>query len=316
MNSFTSESILNVYITRFISIFLTVVLFGCPIYAQQPTSAPAKVAAPEAARKADPTFDTLLSTDSYKLYGEVRNVGQLLTTGGAGEIVDPIIKLADPGPQFKSVVKFLKTNSEALATSRLMFAAWPARTGIPTGFVAIEYGSTDEASKFAPKLETFLPTVLPPVPIEPEVRTDTATAPKVQSPAPPTAPAAPTPKPEELLPFVITHRGNLVFITDKPFKFEKLRPQTSALLSEDHNFRVARDRFSSEPVFLFVNVALEDRTRPKPSPTPTISEEERQQMEREAEARMQKEIEQDEANARARGSTNSELTATVDAQPG
>ena len=142
MNSFIPQSILNIHIMRFVSTILAVVLFAYPICAQQPTGSPAKAATPEGARKADPTFDTLLSTDSYKLYGEVRNLGQLLTTGGAGEIVDPIIKLADPGPEFKSLVKFLKINSEPLATSRLMFAAWPARTGIPSTFVAIEFAIT------------------------------------------------------------------------------------------------------------------------------------------------------------------------------
>jgi hypothetical protein len=29
----------------------------------------------------------------------------------AGEIVDQIVKLADPGPQFKSIISFLKKNS-------------------------------------------------------------------------------------------------------------------------------------------------------------------------------------------------------------
>src|SRR6185295_9404560 len=98
------------------------------------------------------------------LYGEVRNVGTLLSNGGAGEIVEPIVKLADPGPQFKPIISFLKKNSEALAQARLMLAAWPARSDVPTAFVAIEFPTNEDASKFAPKLETFLPTVLPPVP--------------------------------------------------------------------------------------------------------------------------------------------------------
>ena len=112
-----------------VSLLLAMVLLAAPVCAQRP-AAPAKVALPrEAAPRApEPTFDNLLAADSYKMYGEVRNIGQLMSTGGLGEIVDPIIKLAEPPDQFKSIIKFLKTNAEALATARLQFATWRART--------------------------------------------------------------------------------------------------------------------------------------------------------------------------------------------
>src|SRR2546423_7970418 len=151
---------------------VTAGLFAAPLRAQQPTP-------PAAAQNAttDPTFDTLLSADSYKVYVEVRNVGQLLTTGGAGEIVEPIIKLASPGPEFNSLLKFLKDNSEQLATSRLMIASWPARKGIPSTMAALEFASPEEAAKFTPKLETFLPTVIPPVPITEETKPSASPSP-------------------------------------------------------------------------------------------------------------------------------------------
>jgi hypothetical protein len=317
MNSFVPRSFLNSRLARFISIILAIAVFTLPLRAQRPTTPPVKAPAPVDAT-AKPTFDTLLSADSYKMYGEVRNVGALLTTGGAGEIVEPIIKLADPGPEFKSIVSFLKKNSEALATSRLMFATWPARTDIPTTFVAIEFATPEDAAKFAPKLETFLPTVMPPIVIPPEdkkeeqatsataagtgaVKTEEATAkpsptvivdPKGQAA---TAPAGDPqlPKPEPQPRFVLSRSGNLVFISDKAFKVEKLRTKSGGLLAEDHNFRVARDRFSSEPVFLFFNVALEDKTKPKPTPKPVMTEEEEKRIQEEAEALAQKEIEEE-----------------------
>jgi hypothetical protein len=145
---------------------LLIALLTGTLAAQQP--APAKPTTQAAPSDPVPAFDELLATDSYKLYGEVRNVGQLLSNGGAGEIVEPIVKLADPGPQFKSIINFLKKNSEALAQARLMFASWPARTDLPMAFVAIEFPTDEDAAKFAPKLETFLPTVLPPVPVTPD----------------------------------------------------------------------------------------------------------------------------------------------------
>src|SRR5258708_7345984 len=82
-----------------------------------------------------------LAAASYSADGEVRNIGQLMSTGGVGEVVDQIVKLAEPPQEFKSIIKFLKTNSEALATARLLFATWPARTDIPDAFVAIEFAT-------------------------------------------------------------------------------------------------------------------------------------------------------------------------------
>jgi hypothetical protein len=255
-----------------ISLLVATVLLAAPVSAQLPAT-PARTPAPRETtpRAPEPTFDNLLAVDSYKMYGEVRNIGQLMSTGGVGEIVDPIIKLADPPQQFNSIIKFLKTNAEALATARLLFAAWPARTDVPDTFVAIEFATNDEAAKFAPKLETFLPGVLPPVQITPEaspaeqaragkanetVKPGTAEAKKEATPA-----ASPEPKVERPA-FVLSHTGNLVLISDKSFKFEKLRPVGSKSLFEDQNFRIAHDRFASESVFLFFNVALEEKRKP------------------------------------------------------
>jgi hypothetical protein len=287
--------------TTIVSLALVIAILAAPLRAQQqPASAPP--AQPQAATKSEPTFDTLLSTDSYKLYVEVRNVGTLLTTGGAGEIVDPIIKLADPGDQLKSLVKFLRDNAEPLAASRLMIATWPVRSDIPSTMAALEFASADEAAKFAPKLETFLPTVLPPVPVDeptpesspqadvkteapPAKSTEAKTKPAPAVVAKPSASQAPR---EMRSPFVLTQSGPLVFVSDRAFKIEKLHPRDTALLSEDKNFRVARDRFAAEPLFLFFNVALEDKNAPKPSPTPVVSDEERERIEREQEAEIQR----------------------------
>src|SRR5882672_11611298 len=261
---------------QLISLGLAMALLAAPICAQRPSSTLRPPVPREAAPRApEPAFDNLLAADSYKMYGEVRNIGQLMSTGGVGEIVDPIIKLADPPQQFNSIIKFLKTNAEALATARLLFATWPARADVPDAFVAIEFATNDDAAKFAPKLETFLPGVLPPVQVTPETSPDPARATAggakatVKQPGTDakkeTAPAAPASSPEprvERPAFVLSHTGNLVLISDKSFKFEKLRPAGSKSLFEDQNFRIAHDRFASESVFLFFNVALEERRKP------------------------------------------------------
>jgi hypothetical protein len=300
MNSQSPGSQLRLLGSQFLSLLIAIVLFAAPICAQRPATPAKPTVRREAAQRApEPTFENLLAADRYKLYGEIRNVGQLMSTGGAGEIVDPIIKLADPPKEFSSIVTFLKKNVEALATARLLFATWPVRTDVPNAFVAIEFSSAEEAAKFAPKLETFLPTVLPPVPVateeptgpvqakpgEPgqqqaaaEPKKETAVAPAT-TPQPPVA--TPTATPAERLPFVITHSGNLVLISDKAFKFEKLHPVGSKALSEDQNFRIAHDRFSTEPVFLFFNVALEEQKKQQ-KPTQVVTAESEAERQRQA----------------------------------
>jgi hypothetical protein len=303
MASFIPRTFLRSQIEQFIALVLGIILVTAPLSAQQ-RRAPAPV-------RPVPTFDTLLSADAYEVYGEVRNVGQLLSTGGAGEIVDPIIKVAAPPKEFLSIIKFLKSNAEALATSRLLFATSPARTEIPTTFVAIEFSSPEEADKFAPKLEKFLPQILPPVPdATPEAKpadsgegkpADPGAQPakpndseaKATPTAAPVATPSATPSPvAEHLPFVITHAGSLVCISATPFKFEKLHPTGSKLLTEDQNFRIAHDRFPSESVFLFFNVALQSRAKPQPSPKQQVTEEEAERNRQEAEAQIAKQEEE------------------------
>src|SRR5258706_325257 len=55
--------------------------------------------------------------------------------------------------------------------------------------------------------------------------------------------------------------GNLVLISDTPFSLKNLRPANSELLFDNPNFRQAHDRFGSEQIFLFINVALDEHKR-------------------------------------------------------
>lgn len=265
-----------------VAITLELALTAAPLFAQQPPQPPA---AP-AAEQTEPVFDDLLAADLYKIYAEVRNVGQLLNTGGAGEIVEPILKLADPGPQFKSIISFLKKNSEVLGSSRLMFAFWRARTDVPEIFVAIEFPNAEDAAKFSPRLETFLPTVLPPVSPSPEP------SPSGQSQV---NSKAPSPSPEPQLPFLISRSGKLVFISEKSFKLEKLHPRNSKLLFRDQNFRLAHDKFSSEPIFLYFNIGLEEEIQKQPPAQPQTKAE----SEAAAEAERVKQEEEDARTAEA-----------------
>ncbi|HEY0730321.1 MAG TPA: hypothetical protein VGD38_19705 [Pyrinomonadaceae bacterium] len=238
---------------------LLISVVAVPVAGQQKRRVPEKTPAktPAAPAPATPvTFDTLLSANMFKVYVEVRGVGQLIRSNAATEVLDPILKLGGPPDDFISTVNWLKTHSDQLMTSRMMVAAWPNVSEVPDVVIAIEFSSVDEATKFNTQLNGMLAKVLPPVPAPPsppEKQTDQ------QKPA--------TEKAPELVPSYYMQRADsLILISPKPLQLKKLKPKGSKLLAEEPNFRVAYNRFSSEPVFVYVDIAAiqkenEERTQ-------------------------------------------------------
>jgi hypothetical protein len=250
------------------------------------------------------TFDNLLSADSYKIYVEIRNVGQLINSSSFTELVEPILKLAAPPKEFRTAVKWLAAHAEVITTSRMMVASWPTAKNIPNVLVAIEFENAEEAAKFEPQLNTVLEKVLPPqpaaTPTPPANPTPVGTATPGASPIP--SPNA-QPKPNadnqtqsaqvELKPsYHVTRSGALVFVTSTPLTLKNLKPANSKTLNEDPNFRAAYDRFTSESIFAFFNIkaieqeekeqreraietqkALEQAAEPGPDASPQVPEE-------------------------------------------
>ena len=297
--------------SRILALLLSLATFITPLAAQQKTPQ-GKIATPAGPKTANSSavaekpvaIDSLFSADAYKIYGELKNVGTLVTTGSIAELVDPVMKMADPPKAFKTLIKFIHANADTLSDSRLVLATWPARPGLPDVVVVLELATPDDAAKFEPKLKRVLPDIVPtptptpsPGPKADEDKGKAGTAEAGPQPKPVRTVAEPSTPVEEQKPspppFVVTRRGNLILVTDRPFKFEKLRPADSKLLTEDQNFRSAHERFTTEPVFVFVNLALQDFNRPAPSPTPSVdaAEEARKAAEAEAEARKNEAVE-------------------------
>ncbi len=61
-----------------------------------PASPPKAAAGKAEANQRALTIDTLLAADSYKVYGEVKNLGQLIRSGNIADLIDPIMTLAGP----------------------------------------------------------------------------------------------------------------------------------------------------------------------------------------------------------------------------
>jgi hypothetical protein len=262
----------NKHTHRLVSLILTIAIFTSPALAQQRRTAPRRVA-PAAAREPAPTFDSLIAADTYKVYCEIRSVGGLIQSSAVNDIVDPMMKLGNPGREVMTVVKWLKTHANELAGSRMLVAAWPSRPNLPMVVVAIEFSSPDEVKKFFPELRDFLPQLLPTPTPSPSSSPSSSTpiaipllyspadnrvekvelVPERMTPDQKTAVAAEVPPPS-VLPYQMTQSGSLVLISDKAFKLRDLRPHGSKALEEDQNFLQARTRFASESVFLYVDL--------------------------------------------------------------
>src|SRR5258708_5327490 len=106
-----------------ILLLLVLTTFGYTIAAQQRRQTPTKTSAKPSAIPA-PTFDTLLPADSYSIYGEIRGAGQLIRSNALNELLEPILKLAGPPKEFKSIVKWLNAHADDVMTSRLLVATW------------------------------------------------------------------------------------------------------------------------------------------------------------------------------------------------
>ena len=187
-------------------LFLLLAILPITTAAQQKRPTPPR---PQPKATPAPTFDTLLSADSYKIYGEVRGVGQLIRSNSIGELLEPVLKLAGPPKEFKSIVKWLNTHADEVMTSRLLVATWPTDKNVPDVLIAIEFASAEEATKFVTPLNEFLPTVLP----TPTPEASPQTSSDKSKPAAPPSPG-----------FHLQRLGSLVVLTQKPWTMKQLKP--------------------------------------------------------------------------------------------
>lgn len=240
---------------RLISLAIALAFFAAPLVGQQKRTPPSRKTAaqstkPKPAPAPAPTFDTLLAADTYRVYSEARAVGQLLRSPALTDLLEPVMKLGGPPKEFKTLLKWLNAQADALAGSRMMAASWAAQPNLPSVLLAIEFNSPEEAQKFDPKLRSFVPTLLAtPTPTP----SPSPVSPGLPIVEPPSAMPSPDAGPS-LPPYVIKQAGSLVIISDKPFTFRDLAPRNSKLLSEDQNFATARNRFASESLFVFVDL--------------------------------------------------------------
>ena len=274
-------------ITRTASMLLLLLLvLTAPVIAQQKRPTPKPQPRPTPA----PTFETLVPADSYTFYGEVRGAGQVIGSSALNEILEPVLKLSSPPKEFRTVVKWLNAHAEDVMSSRLLVAIGPTVNAkqAPQSLIAIEFATAEEATKFAGTLNEFLPTIMPKPAPEPSPKSEGANPNEKPKPTAPPEPG-----------FHLQRMGTLVVITPRPWTMKQLKPAGSKLLAEDANFRAARNRFSTEPIFVYVN-------------TKAIQREEEERLEKFAE---QNRIAQEQAKREAEEAKSNEKQPEESAEP-
>jgi Protein of unknown function (DUF3352) len=191
------------------------------------------------------TFDSLLPASGYKLYVEVRNVGALLGSPEVRELFEPVSPLLEQmgeAVEFK-LVRLVTDNADRLQHSRVMFALNPTDTSRPGSLLAFELDSEDAAEEFAARMqESFAPL-----------------ASLVGKSDGSQAGAAEVTDHTASTPTAIRRAGKLVVLSLTPFTFKALRGKNDKLMSEDLNFRAARDHFYAEPLFIYYDMVASER---------------------------------------------------------
>ena len=227
--------------------FLALLLFpllaisALPVLAQRRPATTRK--APPPAQVAEPveSLDTLLADDHYRVYSEARNVGTLVQSQAFNEFLKPLIQFAEPPEQFSTGMKWIRTHAELLADSRLSIVSWPSKNTLPQFVIAIELASAADAKKLEAELRAFLPK------LEPKPK---------PKPSPLPSPHPNTEQPEKPGMFAqlqIQQLGALVLLTEKRISLPDLKPPRRRLLAENPNFVLTRNRFVSEPMFVYVD---------------------------------------------------------------
>ncbi|HEX8091306.1 MAG TPA: hypothetical protein VF762_20790 [Blastocatellia bacterium] len=195
------------------------------------------------------TFDNLLTAGSYSLYIEARNIGQQVHSGEIIALIEPLKPMLN-GMQNEYTIfgDFIAANADALSRSRVMVATQPARSSLPPLLIAVELASADAAETFEQKLREFLALVL-------KSGVSATQGLGIWDHSTESAGEVVAGRGmNQIIP--LKRAGRLLVVSLTPFTFKGLRAQSEKSISDDFNFHAARDRFYSEPLFIYYDMAL------------------------------------------------------------
>ena len=192
------------------------------------------------------TLDSLLGADIYMLYGELRNVGAQAQAGGLMSLVEPLIPLlGGTAKDLTGITTFISKHSNTLSRSRMIIAAMPVKPELPQVILAVEMASPDAAEQFEPEFRQFLSSIITDANKRSPGFSPSIQPPSVQHGKPP--------------PLTIKRAGALLIVSEADFEIKTIRPEEGNLLSSNLDFQAARNRFYSEPLFIYFDVNLNER---------------------------------------------------------
>jgi len=274
----------------------------------------------------DTSIDNLFAADAYAIYGEMRMVGQHLSSADFKQMLEPLrLPGALPG-ELRQLLDFITDHADELTAARVSLGALPVKTGLPNAVVAVEMSSVEEARKLVPQLRTTL-AKYGAAGAQGEDADDGAGArrggrrrggargaQKRQAGAEGQTIAVREAVEASAPPFQIRRAGRVVALSDVAFTFKSLRGAAGALpLAGEPGFQAVRSRFATDTVFLYFNT-----TRMSASTKRQMEESERRYKEFEEQQRRAAVEDGDQRTTRsvtARVGSSGVVTVTTDNRP-
>ncbi|HEX7175223.1 MAG TPA: hypothetical protein VF240_08060 [Pyrinomonadaceae bacterium] len=233
---------------------------------------PARTAVPPVVREAedergateiDLPLEEVVAAEGYALYIELRALGHLVRTKELTELIE-LVRLVMVGSEARQVseyIDFFTANAEQLNDVNAYTLMMPTRAGLPQFVGAYQFPSVEVAKNFEPKARAVMQKyerayreVFPtPNPAEPTGATTTVAEAGKQG-AGAATPATPDPK------IVVKRYGRLILMSGEPFTLKSLKGKDEPPLTHNTRFQTLRSRLSSEPVFLYFDVKLLDKS--------------------------------------------------------
>lgn len=234
--------------------------------AARPAAVTAAAAESKPAPSSDVSIDNLFAADAYGVYGEMRMVGQHVSSADFKQLLDPLRSPGGLPGELRQLLDFITEHADELTAARVAVGAMPVKPGLPTAVVAVELTSAEEARKLVPQLRTTLAKYAAGSQDEgePDGARDTrrgarrrggGRAPqKRQAGAEGQAIAVSEAVEQAASPFQIRRSGRVVALGDVAFTFKSLRGAPAAMpLTGEPGFQAVRARFASDTLFLYFN---------------------------------------------------------------
>ena len=198
----------------------------------------------EESSEVDRTLDDVVGAEDYALYFEVRSLGQLARSKEVVELIEAFRTLGVVAPEVEDYSAFFTANAELLSDVKSATLMLPTRPGLPTFISAQEFPNAETARAMEPKLRAEGDKLVRVLADEPPVAPVKSSGEKTTEPKSPTAS------------LIMKRFGRLILMSNEPFTLKALRPKDSPSLAENARFQTLRGRLSSEPLFLYIDIAL------------------------------------------------------------